>query len=311
VELVAKGAIMNLAEEVRGQPAILEKFFRIPMPRASGGSIFVGAGDSYAAALAGFYASGGKCLALDPYTLASAPELAEGREVFFISVSGRTASNVAAARKVGRLARRTVAITAGRRSRLAAAADRSVVLPMEYLPRIPGMLSFTLSLAAVLKISGVDQRCDFRSMFEKASRGKARPTWAKGTTYFLGNYLAYPAALYAAAKTYELLGRKAHAELLEEFSHLELFSLGKGDAVNMFSCFDPGGVSDRLAKILREQGFEARAVPGRGTTGIEKLFHEVFLVQLAVIDEAVRAGLTEPKFLSSGGRLRASDAMIY
>ncbi len=303
--------LRTLRDEVQRQPGELRKFSERGMPSAPRGSIFVGAGDSYAAALAGFYASGGRCIALDPYTLASTPELAEGVEVFFVSVSGRTASNVAAASKVRRVARRTTAITADEGSRLAKITNEAVVLPMSYAPKTPGMLSFGLTLVAVLKIAGADAGCDFKEAFAGAERDAGRVEWGKGTTYFLGNSLGYPAALYAAAKTYELFGSRAHAELLEEFSHLELFSLGRSDIVNVFACFDPGGASDKLRKALGEQRYDCRVVPSRGSSDAGRLFHVTFAVQLATIDRARRSGLAKPRFLTAGGRLRASDQMIY
>lgn len=303
--------MQELAREVNGQPAVLQRFARSKLPRAPSGSIFVGAGDSYAAALAAFYASGGRCIALDPGTLASAPEIAEGLEVFFISVSGRTVSNVKAARKVRRLAKRTTTLTAAVESKLAALTDRVVRLPMAYTPRTPGLLSFSLSLVAALQIVRGPAPCDYRRALRNAKNEGLKISRGKGTTYFLGNALAYPVAVYAAAKVYELIGARAHAELLEEFSHLELFSLGKSDVVNAFSCFDPLGMSGRLGKALKGNGFESHVLPSLGSSGIENLFHSVFAVQLSVLDQAMEAGLSKPKFLSVGGRLRTSDSMIY
>lgn len=303
--------LRELADEVNGQPAILERFARSKLPRASSGSIFVGAGDSYAAALAAFYSSRGRCIALDPGTLAGAPEIAEGLEVFFISVSGRTASNVKAAGEVRRLAKRTTTLTAAVESKLATLTDSVVRLPVAYAPRTPGLLSFSLSFAAVLQIVGGPTTCDYQRALRNAKKESLRISKGKGTTYFLGNALAYPVALYAAAKVYEFLRARAHAELLEEFSHLELFSLRKSDAVNAFSCFDPLGMSGRLAKALKGIGFESHVVPSLGSSDMERLFHSVFAVQLSVLNQATKAGFSKPKFLSAGGRLRTSDSMIY
>jgi glutamine---fructose-6-phosphate transaminase (isomerizing) len=308
---VALGKMHAISAEVRAEPEALDRFAVSKLPLASRGSIFVGAGDSYAAALAGFYSSRGRCLALDPYSLAGNPEIAEGLEVFFISASGKTASNIAAARRVAGTARRTTVLTADPSSTLAKLTDRTVRIPMAYVPRTPGMLSFCLSLLAVLKIADVQGPCDFQRAFSLAKRDRRLITSDAGTTYFLGNGLAYPAALYAAAKDYEFLGARAHAELLEEFSHLELFSIGRKDVVNIFSCFDPLGMAPRLAKSLGGAGYRARVVPERGGTKIEQLFHAVFVVQLAVIERAARSGLSEPNFLSSGERLKVSDSMIY
>jgi len=278
---------------------------------ASSGSIFVGAGDSYAAALCGFYNSGGRCLALDPYSLASAPAFAAGREVFFVSASGRTSSNIAAARMVKGVARVTTAITADHRSKLAAVTDRTVKLAMTLVPRSPGLLSFSLSLLAVLKASNGNVSCDFRRAFQMAESDCREVSFGRGTTYFLGNSAAYAVSIYAAAKIYELFGRKAHAELLEEFSHMQLFSLIKSDAVNVFSCFDTSGIGSKLRSALAKQGFESHLIQSRGSTVAERLFHSVFVSQLAVLREAERRRLSEPHFLKTKDKLDISDAMIY
>ena len=311
VRLMAGETMRALAAEVASQCDVLARFSKSKLPRASKGSIFVGAGDSYAAALAGFHRSMGRCIALDPYTLASAPEIAQGLEVFFISVSGRTASNVAAANRVTRIAKRTTVLTADDESPLAKQAERVVRLPMSYVPRTPGMLSFSLSLLAVLIIAAGREPIDFRRAFVNAKKDQGRPSLGKGTTYFLGNSLAYPIALYTAAKAYELLGSKAHAELLEEFSHLELFSIAREDAVNAFSCFDPSGMAAKLTRALSEEGYRSSLVPSRGVSDLERLFHSVFVAQLSVLEEATMLGISEPKFLAAGGRLRTSDSMIY
>jgi glucosamine 6-phosphate synthetase-like amidotransferase/phosphosugar isomerase protein len=308
---MAESDIRALSKEILKQPLLLEEFSKHEFPKASKGSIFVGAGDSYAVALLGFYASNGNCLAFDPYALASAPEAARGRDVFLVSVSGGTSSNVIVAKCVKRLARKTTALTAVGDSPLAKVVDSVIELPMDYAPRTAGMTSFCLSALAVLRIVGESGRCDFQTTFAKARTDMTKLSLGKGTTYFLGNSAAYPAALYAAAKTYELIGARAHAELLEEFSHLELFSLKKSDTVNVFASFDPLGISQKLARTLTWQGYESNVVPSRGATGMERFFHSVFVTQLWILGQAKKLGIARPRFLTGRSRLRTSDSMIY
>ena len=278
------------------------------MPKAPRGSIFVGAGDSFAAAEVGFFASGCRCIALDPYVLSSNPEVAEGKEVYFISVSGKTKSNALAAKRVRGHAKRTTALTAVVGSPLSGFTDRLITLPMIYVPRSPGMLSFCLSVLAVLKISGEGGECDHRRALSEAGKRDIAFAEGDGTTYFLGNSFAHPLSLYAAAKTYEILGAKAHAEFLEEFNHLELFSLGRSDVVNSFSCFDPSGLATRLSENL-DSG--CNVVGEWGRSAVEKLFHGIFQVQLSVLGEARRRGIATPRFLSRRDSLATSDRMIY
>jgi len=300
-----------LRAEVELEPGLLEDYAKTRVPRAPNGAIFVGAGDSYAAALAGFYGSGGRCAAMDPYALRSAPQAARGLEVFFISASGRTSSNLAAAEAVTGLARRTVAITAEASSPLSGKCDDVLALPMKYEPRMPGLVSFGLSLLAVMKAVRAAGKCDLESAFASAVEDCNNVLTGKGTTYFLGNSLAYPAARYAAAKTYEFLGSKAHAELLEEFSHMELFTLEKPDVVNVFAAFDPSGLAGRLGAALAMEGYTARVVPSRGTSDLERLFHAVFVCQLSALNGSAGRRLSRPRFLSDRGRLETSDSMIY
>ena len=298
-------------DEIRRQPEALASFARLKLPKLPQGSIFVGAGDSYAAALAGFYMSEGSCLALDPYSLAAYPGMASNRNVVFVSASGKTTSNVAAAKRVRGKARKTWVITADGGSRLASMVDETVKIPMSYVPRAPGMLSFSLSLLAALKMSCGLGGCDFSRAFRRADARPGGPAFGNGTTYFLGNSTAYALSIYAAGKTYELLGAKSHAELLEEFSHLEVFSLRKGDTVNIFTCCDTSRMGERLCRLLATQGFDVRTIPGRGAPPLEGLFSSLFAVQLAAMEEASARGLSEPRFLSASKSLAVSDAMIY
>ncbi len=305
------GVIDALRVEVRGQATALKEFARLKVPMAPEGAIFVGAGDSYAAALAGFYMSGGRCFALDPYSLASAPQIAKGRDVYFISVSGKTASNIAAARRTRGVARTTTALTAVESSSLARLVDSVLPLPLNYVPRTPGMLSFGLSLYAVLRLTGRDETADFQRAFRNAKKDSGSLTLGKGVTYLLGNSVGFATALFTAAKAYELLGARAHAELLEEFSHMQIFSLGRDDVVDAFSCFDPSRIARKLVTNLEESGYSSNLIPSRGSTVTERLFHSMFVGQLAILETALRAGLRDPKFLSAGRKLQTSDLMIY
>lgn len=293
------------------QPGILKEFARQDLPRAEKGSVFVGAGDSYAAALAGFYASRGRCAALDPYVLASNPEFADGVDVYFISVSGRTSSNALAASRVRSRAKRITALTAVTDSKLALLSDRVVRLPMDHRPRMPGIVSFSLSLLAVLKITGTNEPANFAGALQNARKDRLGFSEGEGTTYFLGSSLAHPAALYAAAKVHEILGTRAHAELMEEFSHMELFSLDRSDLVNVFGCFDPFGHGGKLVEALAKAGYESRLLSGQDGQPTSQLFHVVFATQLSVLETAKEMGLGAPRFLSLSEALNASDAMIY
>lgn len=304
--------LASIEAEVAGQGSLLAKLNRRRMPELPSGSLFVGAGDSYIAAVAAAILSGYRHLACDPYFLISSPSLAEGRTVVFISVSGRTKSNVAAARKVAGIARRTIALTSNPDAALANATDDRIRIPYKYVPRMPGTLSFTLSLLATLKLAGLNFSADFAGLLSKAGSRAARLQFSeRGTTFFLGNRGSYASSQYAGAKLYEFFGDRAQAQQLEEFSHMELFSLRKEDTVNIFASSDPSGMGKKLAESLRSRGFDADVVNSEGKDEVGQLFYEVFLVQSAAIGMMRKRRLKGPKFIDSKASLAVSDSMIY
>jgi len=304
--------LSDIQEEVESQPDLLGAFARKALPCLKSGSLLVGAGDSFIAAKCAELLSSFRCIAVDPYVLLSSPSLSRKRAVTFISVSGRTKSNIAAAEKVKGIACRTLCLTADSHSPLSEATEETLTIPYRYRPRVPGTLSFTLSLTAALKLSSSYKDCRFQSLFDRARADASTFRFADlGTTFFLGNHLAYAASLYAAAKTYEFFGGKAQAQLLEEFSHLELFSLQQQDRVNIFSHADPLEAGARLERTLRVKGYSATLVKSQGRNPVEQAFHAVFTAQLASIARMRDLGHRSPYFMKSGEKLGASDSMIY
>src|SRR2546422_7176149 len=298
--------------EVGEQPSKLRSFLSIPVERATSGSIFVGAGDSYAAALTTFYLSGGKYLAFDPYAIFTIPSAAAGRDVFFISVSGRTSSNVSAARKLRGVARRRIAITANQDSPLAEEVDDVILLPHEPRARVAGTLSFTLALLASIKAALGDFSCDFSRAYSAAKVAQKKVALSDhGTTYLLGNNAAHAIAVYGAAKVCEILGAKADAEQLEEFSHMELFSLKASDSVIIYSAFDPAGIGARLHAALRSKGYVTSLLETYDSNTVEIIFYYAFLSQLAPLAKAQAKGLSEPYLSGARKKLQISDGMIY
>lgn len=271
----------------------------------------VGAGDSYAAALIASNMSSGKIVAADPYAVFVSPDFAIGRDVFFISVSGWTVSNLAAARRLRGTARR-VAVTSSRSSPLASEADEVVLLPYDTRPRSVGTLSFTLSLLAVMKAVLGEVECDFEAAF---ARGRALSRKfllaGNGTTFFLGNLSAHGVALYAAAKVYEMLGSKSHAEHLEQFSHMELFSMRRSDTVNILGINDPSKLGAKLKGALSERGYGASLIFTEFRGIYDQIFSSIFAAQLAILSMGKRRGMKEPYFVGARDKLGVSDALIY
>jgi fructoselysine-6-P-deglycase FrlB-like protein len=304
--------LSTVEAEVSSQPASLSAFLEEPLVRAPAGSIIVGAGDSYAASHIASHLSSMRHTALDPYELASSPALALGKTVYFVSVSGRTASNIAAAKAVAGFAKETTAITANPGGGLSDATDGAIFIPYKFSPRLPGTLSFSLSLLALLKLTEGRFACDFARMYSRAERDAGRIVFSeRGTTHFLGNGAAFPACLYAALKVCEIMGSAVQCSLLEEFNHSAVFALNRGDAVNIICAFDPLGLGRKLSVSLRGHGFRASAIPAFGSNPQEQIFYFVFLSQLAVLRKAESKGLSRAYFVRAPGKLSISDSLIY
>jgi len=309
-----RATVSSVAAELNDQPSLLDSFRRSKawahLGETDGRPIFVGAGDSYAASLCASFLAGPDVLACDPYSLSESVGWAKGRPVWIISISGQTRSNVDLARRLRGVSKRTVAITSNPEGRLAAEVDEVVELPFKPMAKSPGIASFTLSLAASLKACGMEPGCDFGALLASArtTSKKVKVAGGRGVTYFAANNERYAACVYGAAKLYELLGSRSQASLLEEFSHMPLFSLAASDTVNVVGSGDP--VSALLCNNLDQGGFDSSLVPLRGDR-IESLFHLVFALQIAAVDAAKRRGLREPYFLGARKKLKISDGMIY
>jgi len=298
--------------EIRSQPAFLAGFLREDLPRAPPGSVFCGAGDSFAAAMIAARLSRGNHVAAEPYELVLDPSIARGRTVYFVSASGRTASNLTAAKAVEGMAEERVAVMANPSGGLLEAVDSAIFLPYRGAPRLPGTLSFSLSLLALVRLASASRGCDFRRAYSAAERGAAHVLLSSGgTTWFLGNGPAFPAAAYSALKVNEVLGWRSQHAMLEEFGHAPVFSLQEGDTVNVFQDFDPLGLGRRVSISLRRLGFESAALPAFGGNPLESVFRIVFQSQLAVVTKAADLGLTRPYFSTAKAKLALSDRMIY
>jgi glucosamine--fructose-6-phosphate aminotransferase (isomerizing) len=301
----------QLETELKEEPSLLSKARHNGPKSLPSGPILVGAGDSYAAALCASYLSPSDSLVLDPYELIASPELARSRTVVILSVSGRTKSNVAAARSVKGIAEERIGVTSNEDSPLAKAVDRTIVLPFEYRPRAPGMASFALSLAYCAKLLSVNLGLDFERSYSVGRRVSRGLGFSRaGSTFFLGNRALFAVSMYAAAKLYEFFGAAAHYQRLEEFSHMELFSLKAGDVINIYGGFDPLKIGKTLAASLRTAGYEAYLAPTDRAAGAESVFNAVFATQFAVLRWIEEARIKRPYLLDSK-KLAVSDSMIY
>jgi hypothetical protein len=306
--------LVSVTKEFKEQPSLLRSFRSSALwsdLAGRGDPIFVGAGDSFAAAVCASFLAGPRILALDPYSLHESIAWAKGRPVYIISISGETRYNIELARALKGVAKETAAITCNPTGRLASAVDSVVELPFRPRGKSPGIASFTLSLAAALKVCGLDPECDFEEALSRSASVSKLIRIANGhnVTHFAGNNELYAASIYGVAKIYELLGRRAQASLLEEFSHMPLFSLSTSDTVNVIEA-SGGGKGQQLCERLKNGGYASSLVRLEGRR-FERLYLLIFAMQMAAIEAAKKEGLKAPYFLRAKKKLRISDEMIY
>lgn len=287
----------------------LQDLQRQGLPRLGRNCLFVGSGDSYVAGLAAQYLSGYRATSCYPTNIILNPSVADGHNVYIVSISGNTMANVLAARAIRRRGVNTTAITAMPASRLALACDR--VIELKYRSAgvtTAGTISFTSSLLACISLaSSISLPTNLCRIYAQAE-GQADHIASKideGTYFILGDGILYPAAIYGALKFNEVLGAKAFPYPAEEFCHSPLFSLKKGDQVMII-----GNRGKKMGKRLSSEGFSSIHVGFKGA-GVGLLLQSIFFMQLLVLKTAQRRGLTSCYFLRKKELLRTSSDFIY
>jgi len=268
-------------------------------------SMFCGSGDSLAAAMLAEAYSDLKVRAVDPLDLLKNQQITKKHNVFLISISGNTVSNI----KVAKLARKSTAITSNPKSRLANACSRTILLKFPNSDVFTGgSLSFLQSALTCISLVTSFNIPDSTKIFQKAIRETRKIKFTK-RIFILGNLYTFPIAMYAAAKFYELLGLDAHFERIEQFSHMELFSVKKGDAVIIFEEINTH--NKQLIKNLKKVGLKVFQ-PTLGTKNkIEQFLFFTFVAQLMPLFESKRKKQKDCHFVTSKNLRNASNKMIY
>lgn len=316
------GTISSMGEEIEYQiddlPRFCEYLRGLDAPpeseRGGGNCVFVGAGDSFAAAKAAEYVSGFRARTLDPYDLCLRPEIVKGKHLYVVSVSGRTRTNIEAARVAHGVASRTTAITSDKQSVLAESCDDLVELRFRRTGDLtPGTGSFTASLLACYsRVRGIDMVCDLRQTLEDANKWSDTVELPpKGTVFIVGTGLSYSMSIYGAAKIYEVLGWKSQYQTIEQFSHTELFSLSEGDFVLLVPDSRKKEKTIQLKRLLVDGGWNVAEIDLSPGDAVGYSLQIAMYLQVLAWRTALRLGLEECSFKRKRMHLHVSDAMIY
>ena len=302
-------AIEAMRQEIQYQVDVLPN---LALPPPDENCLFVGSGDSYVAALAAQYLSGNRAIASHPADVITNPAIGDGRNAYFVSISGNTKANILAAHAVAKRGIKTIAITARPDSRLAGACDQMIELRYRSTRiKTAGTISFTSSMLACLAIATkIRPPASLGNIYKKAD-AQAEKTAGKTSSksfIILGDGVLFPAAMYGALKFNEVFGAKATPYPREEFCHSPLFSAKTSDQIIILGANSDG---KDLDSRLRKEGLSSMHVDCTASAEIESLLQSVFFVQLLVAKLARRRRLTDCYFLKNKKLLKISSDFIY
>ena len=265
--------------------------------------LFSGSGDSLVSSLLTESFSGGMVKAMDPLDLYRNKELVKSKHVYFVSISGNTITNI----KVARIAKKAIAITSKPQSRLANESDR--IIPLVFPNSgifTAGSISFLESaLTCISLVKNI--RIPKVTLFAKADSFAKKAKISK-RIFVLGNFYTFPLTMYCAAKFYEILGYDAHYSRIEQFSHMELFSVKKGDTVMIFD--GQNSHTKQLGKNLKKIGINV-IHPNIPSEKLSQMIYCTFLSQLVPLYEAKRKRKKECYFVIAKEIRKISNQMIY
>ena len=266
--------------------------------------VFCGSGDSLISAMLAESFSDLRARSLDPLDLIKNKKLADGKKVFFISISGNTVSNVKAAKVISD----TIAVTRNPSSRLGRSCNKVVQLQYNDSKILTsGSVGFLASMLTCISFVYKFEIKNAKSLLEQA-KIQTEKLGLKNRVFFLGNQYTFPVCMYAAAKMYEIHGMDAHYERIEQFSHMGLFSAKKGDIVIIFE--KPNKHNKQLALNLEHLGMNVVNPSIRGGLISQVVFY-TFVSQLLALAHAKRKNIKNCYFVLEKKLRDASSSMIY
>ncbi len=276
--------------------------------------IFTGSGDSFATAQFAQALSKGRAIATDPHELYLNPDGTRGKTLFLVSVGGRTITNIKLARKVRRLAKKRVAITANPTSPLAIACDD--IIPLRYGSSgilTSGSGGFTSSLLAVASlITKLPRMLDLKAMEKNAAEWAREAKLARGGAYaFIGSGIGYALAAYGSFKIHEVLGLMAEYQYPEQFGHAQLFSIRKTSDNVVCIALGPDRKTAELFRALSRNGLRAHLIGSENSDPVSAGLEVAFHLQHLALGLARKMRLRECAFLMDRKRLRLSSRLIY
>ena len=267
-------------------------------------AIFSGSGDSLVSAMLAESFSGGIVRAMDPLDLLKNKQLVKSKHVYFISISGNTVSNI----KVAKTTKKTTAITSMPHSRLAKISDDTILLSApNHGVFTAGSISFLESALTCISLVKKINISNHLKLFSKV-RLNVKKFKVTKRIFILGNLYTYPIAMYCAAKFYEILGYNAQYSKIEQFSHMELFSVKKGDTVIIFE--EKNTYNKQLSLHLKKIGINV-IHPDVPSEKLSQILYCIFFSQFITLFEAKKKKKKDCHFVLAKNIRNVSNQMIY
>tara|TARA_Y100000780_G_scaffold224641_1_gene236226 strand:- start:790 stop:1722 length:933 start_codon:yes stop_codon:yes gene_type:complete len=271
---------------------------------------FTGAGDSFVAALIAELVSSNRIQCIDPMDICLNPSTVKDRFLYTISISGNTKANIEAVNVANKVAEKTIAVTAHVDSRLAEICNEVVELKFRNSGIFTaGSIGFTACMLACLSFVRNIQLGNIKQLFRQAQRDALTIT-VSDHMYIIGSWMTYPLAMYGSAKLYEIFGTKVQYCMLEQFCHMELFSLKKDDIILILPVENDYEKANELSIKLTNSNYNVVSCKPKGNGLEEKLLYHVFLLQLIALQNAKKQNLTECYFVNTELR-DISSSLIY
>ena len=255
---------------------------KINNDKISDNLIFVGSGDSYVAGLMVEYVTDHKCMCYSPSDLSNS-RFKDDKTYCFISVTGRTKSNISIARRASESGVNTVAVTMNTDSDLARACKSIVPLDLKSAATpIAGFSNFTTSVMTCFQIADIKVPIKFDTWQDSGVNLSHK--FLRSTTltdrlqdmiiFILGNNTLYPLALYASLKMTEFFGTTAVAHKLEEFCHSPLFGVKKSQQLWIL-----GQKEEDINQKLSRLGLKLSYIDLYNQDFLSQLFESIFFIQ--------------------------------
>ncbi|MEJ2770500.1 MULTISPECIES: SIS domain-containing protein [unclassified Stygiolobus] len=276
---------MNYIELIEDE---VKKFHPIEVEQKITSGIIVGAGDSYAVALALEGKTSKKVIAVDPY---EALHINSDRPYVIVSISGRTKTNIELAKIKRKEGRKVIAVTANPTSPLAENSTETILIPYNSNITLPGTLSFLLALSAVYSLFGIEIPKDYI---------KAKSFELREKPFFVGQGENYGIAYFSALKLNEIFCENANYERFELFLHSPIFSTRGRQIVLLNS----GSERERRLKKLIDFTYVY-------LTECTDAFCNALTAILAIIERMKRENWNRICFIDDKKILNISSEMIY